>query len=160
MTVKSAAARAAGLFVEAFNCMFEDNRVLTVGAHEPDGLSGAASGHLVHWRSDFAAADLARLLDHITYLIDRPHPAGVITAWDPDVRWVFAWDLASDGTPLHGDDAFRWVPDESSPERDLLGRLPAITGLGDYACMPLTQPARDLLVARGAAIPACDHDHD
>lgn len=97
------AARAAGLFLGAFNIAFEDDERMTISVHTEGGM-GSAYGHLAGGLMVFVPRDVAFLLDRLTDLLSQEKPQGTITVTVPSHEAqgapieAWAWSLTPDGT--------------------------------------------------------------
>ncbi|MGW1053580.1 hypothetical protein [Streptomyces sp. NPDC001155] len=112
-------ARAAGLFLAAFNVAFEDDERMTISVHT-EGGTVSVHGHLTDGIMTFVPKDVAFLLDRLTNLLSQDKPLGTITVTVPNHEGrgalisAFAWSLTSDGTqPLDPELAVSLLPESA-----------------------------------------------
>ncbi|MFD3667235.1 hypothetical protein [Streptomyces sp. NPDC058672] len=120
-------ARAAGLFLGAFNIAFEDDQRMTISVHTAGGTTSVA-GHL----SDndlmtFQAEDVAFLLDRLASILSKDKPQGSLTVTVPHPgngsapTDAWAWSLTADGgtEPLNPELAVILLPSSANfPQPD------------------------------------------
>ncbi|MCX4666403.1 hypothetical protein OG453_06940 [Streptomyces sp. NBC_01381] len=95
-------ARAAGLFLGAFNIAFEDDERMTISVHTTGGTV-SVEGHLSDdYLMTFPVEDVSFLLDRLADLLSKDKPQGSLTVTVPHLGShsapvdAWAWNLTSD----------------------------------------------------------------
>jgi hypothetical protein len=121
-------ARAAGLFLAAFNIAFEDDERMTISVHT-NGGTVSVEGHLSDSIMTFQVEDVAFLLDRLTHLLAKEKPLGTITVTVPNHKGrgalisAWAWNLTGDAEgstePLYPEVAVMLLPESADfPQPD------------------------------------------
>ncbi|WP_158692737.1 hypothetical protein [Streptomyces roseochromogenus] len=134
-------ARAAGLFLSAFNVAFEDDERMTISVHT-NGGTVSVEGHLSSSNiMTFHVEDVAFLLDRLTHLLSKDKPLGSITVTVPNHKGrgalisAWAWSLTggTDGSTeaLDPEVAVMLLPESAEfPQPD------AVIGNGTFTSPP------------------------
>lgn len=123
-------ARAAGLFLGAFNIAFEDDQRMTISVHTAGGTVSVIGQLSDNHRMTFQAEDVAFLVDRLANLLSKEEPQGSLTVAVPHLGHIrapidaWAWSLAADGStePLDPELAVILLPSSANfpqPDADL-----------------------------------------
>ncbi|MYX39008.1 MULTISPECIES: hypothetical protein [unclassified Streptomyces] len=113
-----ASTQAAGLFVAAFNHVFEDDPTMTVRVRRADGTGVEVAGELDDYEMRFSPAAVSAVVGEIAGVLDDPAGRAVLSVTVPDDRspngsGTWAWNLP-DLSTLTSEGARMWLDEPAS----------------------------------------------